>query len=507
MKNKKIKKLFDFFNARNIFVIFGGLFIFFMALRQACDPDMGWHLKDGEYLVQNNFQAAKTDIFSYTMPDFPLIMHEWVTDSIMWLIYSKLGIFSLSVFFALITTAAFVLVSFGLSAKREYKIIAAILGVIASVPILGVRPQMLNLLGLALVIFIIFRFRENNKTKIIYFLPLILFLWVNLHGGFAVGIFFLGLFLGIEIIKNILLLLVTKFGRVKLFNKIKEKLFSGVIAWKYIYKLSIFSLLSFISTFINPYGWRVYIEVFTTIFDKYAKENIGEWLPVTISNPMGIQFFIYIILLVILLAFSFRKIDWSYLIICAVFAYLGFSSWRHMPVFLIVSIPLWVNIVEAITGEELVFLVKKKWFLASMGLIVAVTIFQGYQRINSAMNVEQISKLGNYPLKAVQYLKENKLEGNMFNEYNWGGFLIWQYPEKKTFIDGRMPSWKMGEVRILERFNNIMRYEDGWEKKLDEYDISFVLIGNNPFNQAAYRSIGWTEAYSDELSVVFLRNK
>jgi hypothetical protein len=251
----------------------------------------------------------------------------------------------------------------------------------------------------------------------------------------------------------------------------------------------------------------VYIEVFTTIFDKYAKENIGEWLPVTISNPMGIQFFIYIILLVILLAFSFRKIDWSYLIICAVFAYLGFSSWRHMPVFLIVSIPLWVNIVEAITGEELVFLVKKKWFLASMGLIVAVTIFQGYQRINSAMNVEQISKLGNYPLKAVQYLKENKLEGNMFNEYNWGGFLIWQYPEKKTFIDGRMPSWKMGEVRILERFNNIMRYEDGWEKKLDEYDISFVLIGNNPFNQAAYRSIGWTEAYSDELSVVFLRNK
>ena len=134
-----------------------------------------------------------------------------------------------------------------------------------------------------------------------------------------------------------------------------------------------------------------------------------------------------------------------------------------MPIFLIVSTPLWVSITEGIVGDELIKVVRKKWFLGFMFLAVFIVGAQRLERdVPYSYSLEDIAVNGQYPLGAVKYLHENPIEGNMFNEYNWGGFLIWQYPEKKVFIDGRMPSWKMGDQKIFEEFNQIANFNDDW---------------------------------------------
>ena len=481
----------------------GVLFIFFIALRPPLDPDLGWHLKDGEYLLDHHFQVAKSDIFSYSMPDFPLIMHEWVTDSLMWVLYEKLGLFSLSLFFATIAALAFILASFGVKAKNEYKVIAAMLGIIASIPILGTRPQMLSLLGLSLVIFIIFKFRNNTDSKSIYWLPLIMFLWVNLHGGFAVGLFFVGLFLGIETGKQVFIFALGKLKKASLSEWInKQTISTGAIK-----KLSAVFFFSSLVTLINPYGWRMYIEVVTTAFDKYARSNIGEWLPVLPTNPMSFQFIIYLVLLAILLIFSWKRLDYTYILISGVFCYLGFSSWRHMPVFLIVSTPLWVGIVESLVGRELINVIRKKWFLFLFLLVLAILANQRFKDSFENSTTQKIAEVGTYPLGAVEYLKENPIEGNMFNEYNWGGFLVWQYPEKKTYIDGRMPSWRKNGFSIFEEFNKTMRYDEGWNETFDKYNINFALVYNNQINEMMFSSIDWKKVYSDPVSLIFLREE
>ncbi len=493
-------------NARTIFIFLGVLLIFFIALRPPTDPDMGWHIRDGQYLLENDLHVAKKDMFSYTMPNFPLIMHEWVTDVLMAEIYQKTNLFMLSVIFALIVTGAFLLVSWGVEAKIEYKIISSILGVIASIPVLGVRPQMLNLLGLALVVFIILKFRKNNQSKIIYVLPLIFLVWVNMHGGFAVGLFLLGVFIGLEIFKLTLAIILKKFfknGRVLKAEKwLRENSISGN---KIIPLISVF-LISSLATLFNPYGWRTYIEIFNTIFDSYAKTNINEWMPVVMTNPMSYQFIIYLLLLSILLIFSFRRVDYTYLLICVVFLYLGFSSWRHMPLFLVISTPLWISIVESLVGRELSVIVQKKTFL--IFLILAI-FFVGKQRLGReiplSFSLEKLAVDGQYPLAATRYLKGNPIDGRMFNEYNWGGFLIWQYPEKKVFIDGRMPSWKMGDQKIFEDFNKVLMFNDGWQDILKKYDIGFALVYNNPPNKYVFLNLGWREVYSDELACIFVR--
>jgi len=522
-----------FLNAKSAFVAAGLLLIFFIALRPPTDPDMGWHLQDGKYLLEHNFEVAHQDIFSYTMPDFPLIMHEWVTDILMAVAYQETNLFTLSAIFALIVTLAFLLVSLGVNAKIEYRIVAAALGTIASIPVLGVRPQMINLLGLALVIYIIFKFRSDSRSKIIYWLPLIFAIWVNLHGGFAVGLFFVAAYLFVETMKNLI-----PWGLKRIHKKVEfcppltfrtvffedcqlvgeriknSALLEGIgalmeksaLAPRRIAKLGGVLAVSSLATLCNPYGWKVYIEVVTTIFDQYAKANINEWFPVTAANPMSYQFLMYLSLLGILLLLNFRKNDYTYLAVCLAFLYLGLSSWRHMPIFLIVSTPLWVSIAEGLAGKELISIVRKKWFLAFA--ILAIFLVAG-QRLTKDVppgySVEKIAKDGSYPIGAVNHLKEHPIEGNMFNEYNWGGFLIWQYPEKKVFVDGRMPSWTFRGQKIFEQFNKVSQFEGNWREILEKYNVKFALVYNNPANRFMFLNAGWKEEYADDLSSIYVR--
>jgi hypothetical protein len=246
--------------------------------------------------------------------------------------------------------------------------------------------------------------------------------------------------------------------------------------------------------------------VFTTALDSYAKANINEWFPVTVANPMSHQFIIYLSLLAILLLFSFRKNDYTYLAISLAFLYLGFSSWRHMPLFLIVSTPLWISITQGIAGSELLKVIRKKWFLAFMALAVFLIAQQKMTKvIPFNFSLERLAADGNYPLGAVKYLKENPIEGRMFNEYNWGGFLVWQYPEKKVFIDGRMPSWKFGGQKIFEEFNGVFKYEENWQDTLKKYDVGFALVYSSPPNMIMFSNFGWKEVYRDQFSVIFVR--
>lgn len=485
---------------RYFFIFLGTLFIYFLCLRAPTDPDMGWHLMDGKYLIEHNFQAAKADIFSHSMSDFPLIMHEWVHDIMMYKLFSWFSFFGLSIIYAAVTCTAFILVSWGIEAKAEYKIIPAILGVIAGGYVIGVKAQMFSLLGLALIIFIIFKFRQNPKTKLIYFFPPIFLWWVNFHGGFAVGLFFIGIFLFLEYLKNSCLYFLKETEKLK---SLKKWLEGNSLSYGSLLKLDAVFLLSCLATLVNPYGWRIYIEIVTTIFDSYAKSIIGEWLPVSAAVPFAFQLFTYLVLLGILLIMSWRKADYTYLAIVLVFLYLAFSSWRHVPIFIIISIPLWVSIVEHLAGKELSRLIQKKWFLAVFLLATAAIGYQRMQITPRSYSIERMSQEGNYPIGAVRYLRENAKPGNLWNEYNWGGYLIWQYPERKVYIDGRMASWNLRGRRIFLEFNTAMGHKDGWEKTLEENGITQALVYNNPFNDAAFTNLGWSKAYGDYLSLVF----
>src|SRR5437762_227920 len=84
------------------------LVIFFCSLLISLnnlDPDFGWHLKSGEYIIDHGIPTH--DIFSYTAPDFPWINHEWLSDVATATLYRIGGFILVAIFFSILWALAF----------------------------------------------------------------------------------------------------------------------------------------------------------------------------------------------------------------------------------------------------------------------------------------------------------------------------------------------------------------------------------------------------------------
>ena len=105
--------------------------------------------------------------------------------------------------------------------------------------------------------------------------------------------------------------------------------------------------------------------------------------------------------------------------------------------------------------------------------IVAILIACG---VGFYTNLVSKSLKNYYPDKAVSFLKTLPLSENLFNNYGWGGYLIWKLPERKVFIDGRMPSWRQNEQFVFGDYVKIAEAQDGFDKILQKYNVGLVLI-------------------------------
>ena len=94
----------------------------------------------------------------------------------------------------------------------------------------------------------------------------------------------------------------------------------------------------------------------------------------------------------------------------------------------------------------------------------------------------------------------------MYNEYNWGGYLVWQLPERQVFIDGRMAIWTTPTVKIFDEFKNISNINDAETSlvTLAKWQVDTVFTGSGrPLNKYLNDSGGWEAVYSDALAVVW----
>ncbi len=78
--------------------------------------------------------------------------------------------------------------------------------------------------------------------------------------------------------------------------------------------------------------------------------------------------------------------------------------------------------------------------------------------------------------ESIPFLKTLPLSENLFNDYGWGGYLIWKLPERKLFIDGRMPSWRKDGQFVFGDYIKISKAEEGFQELLDKYDIKIMLL-------------------------------
>ena len=448
------------------YIIFFFIFLViigFLATYKSLDPDFGWHLKTGQLILERGIPHQ--DWYSYTMPNFPWIDHEWLTDILIYKIYSIFGLYFLLLVFLILYTLSFFIVG-----QYHYNFwnfaLPAIFGYLATINFLGIRPQLLTILFIAILWKITNKFLDNS-SKLIYFLPILFIIWVNLHGGFFAGLFILSVILILETFK--------KFGvhkKIKYLNflerfNLREQPFSKIST------LLGITIFSFLATAINPYGLRIYEEVFRTVGDNFIRFHIQEWMPLLFIefNPF---IYIYIGLFTGFLMISYKKVGFNGIIISLAFLILSLSGARYFLIFIIITIPIFQEMlyhskdkISLKKNYNLMVNFDKGVFALFLVLLILLCgyFFYGYFVVNKY-----------YPEGSVSFLKTLPLSENLFNEYGWGGYLIWKIPERKLFIDGRMPTWKENGQFIFGDYIKIMGAESGFEKILEKYNVSLALI-------------------------------
>src|ERR1700681_2518904 len=112
-----------------------------MTARNAVDPDLWWHLRTGQWIVETG-HVHHSDPFSFTRAGHPWVSHEWLSEVVFYELWKHGGAAALIVFSAIITTLGFMLLYLRCPGTRPWAVAATVFGALASAPSWGVRPQM-----------------------------------------------------------------------------------------------------------------------------------------------------------------------------------------------------------------------------------------------------------------------------------------------------------------------------------------------------------------------------
>ncbi len=486
-------------------------FILNLALQPLVEPDFGWHLRTGLDLLKQGWAMPATDPYSHTMPDWLWVEHAWLTDGLLGLLYQGLGPvgpLAVIVLFAAVTLGAFWVIA-GLSqAGRTWKL-AAISGALwVALPFLGARTQLITLLGLALVLRW-FGLHQMGKLPHLWVAPPLFLLWANLHSGFTAGLFVLALTL---VVSAVLRLAV---GR---WPSFAESLDEPIPTWAQIGHLALVILVSALATLLNPYGWRLYGEIYASLNNRLMIEVLHEWQPVSLQTQAGMTYVWYLALLGLALGLFYRRAEpvrWSLL---AFFLVQSLLHWRNVLFFVLLATPLWAEWLAEATGRISRLVPDVRWQKrALLGLTLVVAIGIGrlgsdhLQRVTRCgLAPEEFFRSTEYPIEAVQWIRGHREQvgAKLYNDYGLGGFLLWWLPEEKIFIDGRMPAWRVGDRWIFYDYVALTAWDPPELQVLDKYGVDWTIVGrNSPLNDVLAQEPAWREVYGDSKVTIYARRK
>jgi hypothetical protein len=181
----------SFLQTRYVFVTILLLGLFTMAARSVTDPDVWWHLRTGQLILETH-KVPHADPYSFTKFGKDWVDHEWLSQVMLYSTYRLAGWAGLMTEFAVIIAAAFTLVFLRSPGRPFVAGAVTAWGATAAALSFGVRPQMLSLLLASIFLFILDR--SHSRPVLLWWTPPLMLLWANLHAGYALGIALLMLY-------------------------------------------------------------------------------------------------------------------------------------------------------------------------------------------------------------------------------------------------------------------------------------------------------------------------
>lgn len=479
-----------------------------LLIHPAGEADTWMHIKTGEIIVEDS-RMTRLEEYSYTKAGEKWINHQWLSQVIFYIIYKLSDINGLVIFSAIVIFFAFVLLFINmLRGKNSWlsAVFLMLLVMLFSQEAFLARPLIFSLLFFSLFIFILHRYKylwRSKKEGLLYALIPLQALWVNLHGGSIMGVFLVWAFIAGEFIDN------------KIRRDFKDEFIIKGDRYK---KLLFTGIALIISTGLTPYGYDAILFPLREFRQMYF---INEWLP-SVHKDIFLNFGVmpYYRLFIIISAFVFilrgRIISSSHIIIFASLLYLSLSGKRHLPLYGFAIAPCVIEYLKDAWPKGINPRLKK-FLVYGISLVLALylallgrDILTGKYYMSRNMDCwAGLGKVG-YPAEAMDFLEKSGLEGNMFNDYASGCFLVHRfYPARKVFLDGRNTIY--GEKFIIENYMNCLKNPLLFEAMVKKYDINYAFLYYGLSNTSGlmpylYHSENWRLVYFDDKVCVFAGN-
>lgn len=460
------------------------------------DADTGYHIRTGEYIIAN-LNVPDHDIFSFTRPPIEWTAHEWLSEVVFALIYKVYGLTGLVAAIAfLIASVYFLLLKFLRSSGISIIVAALIVALAAGASTIHwlARPHIFSLL-LTLIWYIILDTYQLKKKNYLYLLPFLMVLWVNLHGGFIAGFILLVVYITGNVLKTIFI----SQERHEASARVKT--------------LLLFSALCLLSSLLNPQGYKILLFPFKLVTNRFIMDNVNEWLSPNFHTDLRYEYML--LLMILVFGISILKLNSIEAILVILFTHMSLFSARYIPLYAIILSPIIGkridHIITVLSERKLVkrfisvsdraAMTDSKtrwhlWFFFAVGVSVFLVVTG---KVHYDFDKEKL------PVDAVQFMKKEKLKGNMFNNDEFGDYIIYSaWPEYKVFFDGRSD---MYGVERMKEYIKVARIETGWDKVLKKYNINWIIYNaNSALSQLLLERDDWKLIYADKVADIFVKN-
>lgn len=480
------------------------------------DDDFFWHLATGRYIVETK-TVPNADVFGHITSGTEWIPFEWGWDVLTYGLYNIAGYNAILA----LRSLAFCFVFFVLfMLLRKFKVnafLAALLMIVLLTSImdrLSPRPHIITYIFFSLTLYILLNFKYIAREKYssrLYALPVIFLIWANSHMGVLAG----GLILFVFTLTETIIYLKPKAYASPGVEPLSQADFK---------KLWIISAACAIMLLINPHGFQTYAYAYSHTKMKML-ETVNEWqAPFNSKIDFGYIITLYKLFLfsgIIVLIYAFKKKDFLFGLMAVAFAVYSVRAIRFtvdyemiMFVFIAISVNYFVmnikspafrkfmsgNIPKAAIGVFMIYIITQ---------IPGGSIYNDlkYYRIPGwGINDEFI------PVQLFDFMKQNNISGTPYNHFGTGGYLVWNFPGEKNFIDSR----NLNDA-IFNEYNMIMTMRPGFEKRLNERGVDYVVFLDPDLirrpNELKLgivnylsRSNEWKLVFWDDKSLLFLKN-
>jgi hypothetical protein len=473
--------------------------------------DLWWQLKTGE-LIWHERAIPSVDRFSFTAAGNPWIIQEWATEVLFFLLYSK-GSASALVLFKMLSFAGAMGVGLAAAWTRcRSGLVAAAAALIvgyAAHYFADMRPQMITYLCLALLLLLLEIDRAVPGSRARWLLAPLMLLWVNFHAGFMAGV-------------TVLLAALVGVATETVFRARPASERANAEArpdpWK---RLLLPVGLALLATGVNPYGFSIYVYPFTLLQHNSMVNFVQEWFSPDFHAAYLNGYQLCLFLVPVLLLLSGRRKRPADMLLALFWAHQSLVSRRHVPIFLIVILPLLAEHVVG-AGERIgewiaelgriELLVKdaqrparlRMALTAGLLSFVGLGIGQQAQGLPRARLFDYSAGLSFFPQNACDFIERQGWSGRLYNEFDWGGYCIWRfYPRQQVFIDGRCEVYFQG---AWENHQAVHYAQADWEQRLRDTRVDTLLINPNSYlNRVLPTSHEWTRVYADSTAWVFRR--